>query len=282
MACHGCGKSTLFIELVRCKRCRKQSGFCGACKSNQPVDDMTCARPSDLIDLNDLVIPTLPSTSFGGFGKSLFLSSASSLERHLEFAGSLLKLLTNVMIKYPDLTGKGQATFCVSVVGKDDEYKSIITYSHEALTHVPNVLKSDSEASEYFIEADPMVYYDKDTQLHFLLDRKPLWKDSKAWKPTSTAGQRAETRGALHDALLLGPYKPYPSYTGTGAQNAHHAEMRAVTYAAKRGLDLHLIHPTRDCCPKCHDSLSSMKLLGLVPSKLRGVGEGMDLEETML
>lgn len=132
-------------------------------------------------------------------------------------------------------------------------------------------------------ESDPMIFLDRDTGTHFLLEETGTNQDSAAvqWKRAETASVRND---ALLRALNFAHGHGFRLMTGEdGAlgsyvleeNNLHHAEMRAVRYASRFKYSIVAMAPTKGCCASaqrknnCHGTLSALNLIERIPIERR-------------
>jgi hypothetical protein len=123
-------------------------------------------------------------------------------------------------------------------------------------------------------ECDPLVYYYRDGQGHYLLVPDPGGRtlaEQQALVEGKGPGLKAAAKFAETHAFCL---HQTGSYDLDGS-NAHHAEMRALKYATTFNYGVVAMAPTKGCCTaaertsNCNGVLTGLGLIGRVPAERR-------------
>lgn len=111
-------------------------------------------------------------------------------------------------------------------------------------------------------ENHPLVYYDRETNLHFLLEPDQLLEasESQLEKAEKDAQKRAVNFAQRHRCKVVDTEGKIATYD-LDNYNYHHAEMRAIQWGNRLKLELVAMAPTKGCCTSTQRELNCQKYL---------------------
>lgn len=173
------------------------------------------------------------------------------------------------LIQYTD--GKIVNADFVSGSGLREMAKDFMSTNGDAIMKFLTENGKANKANKILLpESNPIVYYHRDTKMHFLM--VPGKVDDKHLSHSSNAVSGAATFGQTHGCCIK-TSNGEPAAYDLDNNNQHHAEMRAIAWGSDNACSLVAMAPTKGCCTvserpnNCNNYLTTKGLLDCIPKE---------------